>query len=92
MVTVLLFGETLRQAVGDTEFHCDIAAPVSVKALLEANQDRLGGVLPFMNRGELLVTVNRKVGTLDSTVRDGDTVKLTHQFNPVMDGALWQNP
>lgn len=92
MVTVLLFGETLRQAAGETEVQCDIAAPLSVKALLEANRDRLAGVLPFMQKGELLVTVNRKVGTLDSTVRDGDTVKLTHQFNPVMDGALWQNP
>lgn len=92
MVTLLLFGETLRQAAGETEFHCDVAAPVTVKALLEANGDRLAGVLPFMNKGQLMVTVNRKVGSLDSTVRDGDTVKLTHQFNPVMDGPLWQNP
>lgn len=92
MVTLLLFGETLRQAAGESEFQCEVTAPVTVKALLLANQDRLAGVLTFMNKGELMVTVNRKVGSLDSTVRDGDTVKLTHQFNPVMDGALWQNP
>lgn len=92
MVTLLLFGETLRQAVGESEFQCDAPEPIALKALLEGNRDRLGVLLPFMNKGELLVTINRKVATLDSKVRDGDTVKLTHQFNPVHDGAMWQNP
>lgn len=92
MVTLLLFGETLRQAMGESEFQCDVSEPVTLKALLESNQDRLGALLPFMKKGELLITVNRKVGGLDSKVRDGDTVKLTHQFNPVHDGAMWQNP
>lgn len=91
-MTMLLFGETLRQAAGESEFQCEAAEPVTVKALLERNQDRLAALLPFMHKGELLVTVNRKVGGLDSKVRDGDTVKLTHQFNPVLDGAMWQNP
>jgi hypothetical protein len=49
-------------------------------------------VLTLMGKGELLVTINRKVATLDSIVRDGDTVKLTHQFNPTLDGAAWHNP
>lgn len=92
MVTLLLFGETLRQATGESEFQCEAPEPITLKALLEGNQDRFGALLPFMNKGELLVTVNRKVATLDSKVRDGDTVKLTHQFNPVHDGAMWQNP
>lgn len=92
MVTLLLFGETLRQATGESELQCEVSEPITLKALLEGNQDRLGALLPFMNKGELLVTVNRKVATLDSKVRDGDTVKLTHQFNPVHDGAMWQNP
>ncbi|MDE3018861.1 MAG: MoaD/ThiS family protein [Nitrospirota bacterium] len=92
MVTLLLFGETLRQATGESELQCEVPEPITLKALLEGNQDRLGALLPFMNKGELLVTVNRKVATLDSKVRDGDTVKLTHQFNPVHDGAMWQNP
>jgi len=25
-------------------------------------------------------------------VKDGDTIKLTHQFNPVFEGARWHNP
>jgi hypothetical protein len=40
----------------------------------------------------LLVTVNKKVGSLESMVKDGDIVKLTHQAHPIFDGAMWQNP
>lgn len=92
MVTVLLFGETLRQAVEESELTLDVAGATTVKGLLETNRDKLPGLLSFMNRGELLVTVNKKVGTLDSTVKDGDTVKLTHQINPTFEGATWHNP
>jgi molybdopterin synthase sulfur carrier subunit len=92
MVTVLLFGQTLRQSVEEPELQCEVAGSTTVRGLLESNQDKLGGVMPFAHKGEILVTVNRKVGTLDTIVRDGDTVKLTHQFNPVHDGATWHNP
>jgi molybdopterin synthase sulfur carrier subunit len=92
MITILLYGQTLRQLVDPPELQCDATAPLTVKTLLEANSTALGGVLSLMAKGELLVTVNRKVATLDSVVRDGDTVKLTHQFNPVVDGATWHNP
>ncbi len=92
MVTILLFGLTLRQSVGESELQLDVAGPMTVKALLESNQEALAGALPFMQKGELLVTVNKKVGSLESVVQDGDTVKLTHQSNPQYDGAMWQNP
>jgi len=92
MVTVLLFGETLRQAVDENEVQCETAGVTTVKQLLEANQDKLAGLLPFLSKGELLVAINKKVGALDSAVKDGDTIKLTHQVHPTMDGAMWQNP
>jgi molybdopterin synthase sulfur carrier subunit len=92
MVTILLFGLTLRDAVGESELQIQVQGSLTVQRLIEANQDRLGSVIAFMNRGELLVTVNRKVGSLDSQVRDGDTVKLTHHSNPVYEGATWHNP
>ena len=92
MVKVVLYGQTLRRLLEEPELECAVAQPVTVKGLLQGNADRLAVVLPFMAKGELLVTVNRKVGTLDSLVRDGDTVRLTHQFNPVVDGATWHNP
>jgi molybdopterin synthase sulfur carrier subunit len=92
MVTVLLFGLTLRESVGESELQLDVAGPTTVQALLESNQEKLAGALPFMRKGELLVTVNKKVGSLESIVHDGDMVKLTHQSNPQYDGAMWQNP
>jgi molybdopterin converting factor small subunit len=91
MVTILVFGQTLRQAVPESEIQCEVPEPTTVQGLLEG-QEALGGLLPFMHKSELLVTVNRKVGALDTKVRDGDTVKLTHQFNPTHDGATWHNP
>ena len=92
MVTVLLFGLTLQQSVGESELQLDVAGPVTVKVLLESNQNTLAGALPFMHKGELLVAVNKKVGSLESMVKDGDIVKLTHQAHPIFDGAMWQNP
>jgi molybdopterin synthase sulfur carrier subunit len=92
MVTVLLFGLMLQESVGESELQVDVAGPMTVKALLESNQEKLAGALLFMQKGELLVTVNKKVGSLESVVKDGDTVKLTHQSNPQYDGAMWQNP
>ena len=92
MVRILLFGMTLRDTVGESELQVEVVSPMTVKRLIESDVNRLTTLLPFMNKGELLVTVNRKVGSLDSIVRDGDMLKLTHQSNPVYEGATWQNP
>jgi len=92
MVTVLLFGIQLRDAVGDSEILIESAAPTTVRKFIEANQDRLGAVLPYLEKSEVLIMVNKKVGTQDSAVKDGDTIKFTHQFNPVFEGARWHNP
>jgi molybdopterin synthase sulfur carrier subunit len=92
MVKVIIYGVTLRQIVESNEYDLTVDGPTSVRGLLEGHQDQFGGLLPFMSKGELLVTVNRKVGTLDSKVQDGDIVKLTHQFNPTYEGARWHNP
>ena len=92
MVTIQVFGQALLPCVDEPELQCDIARPVSVRALLEGNPETLGGLLPFLHKGELMVTVNQKISTLESQVNDGDTVKLTHQFNPEYEGATWHNP
>jgi molybdopterin synthase sulfur carrier subunit len=92
MITVIVYGLTLRQLIEEPEVQCETPGPLTVKALLEGQPTLLNKLLPFMKKGELLVTVNRKVGSLDSVVRDGDTVKVTHQFNPALDGATWHNP
>lgn len=92
MITIRVFGHTLQAAIEEAEMQCELLAPMSVRDLFQAHQDRLGGLFPFLSKGELMVTINQRVSTLDSLVRDGDVVKLTHQFNPSFEGGLWQNP
>ena len=92
MVRVLLYGVTLRQAVDETELTCDLPQSATVKGLLEANGEKLGQVLSFVHRGELLVTVNRKIATLDTPVHDEDVITLTHQSTAAVEGARWHNP
>ncbi len=93
MVTILVFGETLRQAIGESEVQVAVGGPTTVRALLvESQPETLGALAPFLQKGEVLVTVNKKVAVLDSAVKDGDTVKLTHQCHPTFEGARWHNP
>lgn len=92
MVTVLVFGHTLRQAVEEPELELEIVGPTTVRQLLEAHSEKLGGLKPHLEKGEILVTVNRKVSDLTSPVRDGDTIKLTHNSNPTYEGMMWHNP
>ncbi|RMH09683.1 MAG: hypothetical protein D6704_00810 [Nitrospirae bacterium] len=94
MITIRVYGQTLLSCVEDPEIQCELDRPVlTVRDLLEAQADRLGSnILEFMRKSELLVTVNQKVSTLETKVKDGDVVKLTHQFHPQHDGALWHNP
>jgi sulfur-carrier protein len=92
MVRVLLYGVMLRQAIDETELTCDLPQPATVKGLIEANGEKLAQVLSFAHRGELLITVNRKIATLDTSIRDEDVIKLTHQSHAAVDGARWHNP
>lgn len=92
MVTVIVLGQTLREVVDEPELELEIPGPTTVQQLLEAHADRVSSLLELLKKGEILITVNRKVGASDSPVRDGDTVKFTHNFNPSFDGAMWQNP
>ena len=87
MVTVMVFGLTLRDAVGDTEFGCEVSGPTTVRKLIEANQDRMGPLLQFLLNREIMIAVNKKVSTEDTAVKDGDIVKLSHQSRTSYDGT-----
>jgi molybdopterin synthase sulfur carrier subunit len=91
MVTILLFGQVLRDEIGESELQVEVSDSITLQSLIERSV-KLSGLVSFMKRGELLVTINRKIGSMDSRVQDGDTVKLTHQSNPVYEGATWHNP
>ncbi|HEX9154564.1 MAG TPA: MoaD/ThiS family protein [Nitrospira sp.] len=87
MVTVLIFGLTLRDAVGESELVLELSGATTVKKLVEANQDRLGGLAPYMANREVLITVNKKVSTDDTAVKDGDVVKFSFQSRTSYDGT-----
>ena len=87
MVTVLVLGNVLRDAVGDSEIDVEVPTPTTVKKLVEANHARLGALLPFIAGCETLITVNKRIGSDDSLVRDGDTVKFAYQSRASYDGT-----
>ena len=87
MVKVLIFGLTLRDLLGENEFDVEITGTTTVIKLLEGHPDQFGALAPFMANREVLVSVNKKVGTEESVVRDGDIVKLTHQSRTSHDGV-----
>ncbi len=87
MVTVLVLGNTLRDAVGEGEIEVSLPAPTTVKRLVEANPDTLGGLLRFIISRETLITVNKKIGSEDSPVKDGDQVKFSFQSRASYDGT-----
>ncbi len=86
MVTVLVLGNTLRDAVGESQIEVDLAEPTVVKKLIENNPDQLGALMRFIKSREVLITVNKKIGSEDSPVRDGDTLKFAHQSRASHDG------
>jgi molybdopterin synthase sulfur carrier subunit len=87
MVTVLILGNTLRHAVGDSEIEVELTEPTTVKQLIESNPEQLGGLLRFVQSREALITVNKKIGTDDSPVKDGDVVKFSFQSRTSYDGT-----
>ncbi|HNP83934.1 MAG TPA: hypothetical protein PKN47_20910 [Nitrospira sp.] len=87
MVKVLILGPTLQQRVTEPELDVEVEGSVPIKLLIEGNADLMDALAPFVVRGELLVTVNRKVGSLDSVVKDGDVLKISHQSRASYDGT-----
>jgi sulfur-carrier protein len=87
MVKVLVLGNTLRDAVGESELEVETTGSTTVKKFVEANQAQLGGLLRFITSREALITVNKKIGGEDSPVKDGDTLKFSFQSRASYDGT-----
>jgi sulfur-carrier protein len=87
MVTMQVFGLTLRDAVGETEFEFEVSGQTTVRKLIELNQDRTGSLMQFLASRELMIMVNKKVSAEDTVIKDGDTVKLSHQSRTSYDGT-----
>ncbi len=87
MVTILVLGNTLRDAVGESEIEVGLMEPTTVKKMIEANLDRLGGLRRFLIDRETLITVNKRIGSEDSPVKNGDVVKFSFQSRTSYDGT-----
>lgn len=87
MVSVQIFGQTLRAVVDESEIEVPITGVTTVKELIEAHQTQLGPLLQYIKSREALITINKKIGTEDSPVRDGDVVKLSFQSRTSYDGT-----
>ncbi len=87
MVTVLVFGLTLRDAVGETEFELEVSEPTTVKQLITSHFDQMGPLLQFLMNREVMIAVNKKVSAEDTVVKDGDIVKFSHQGMTSYDGT-----
>ena len=92
MIKVLIFGQILRDVMDEPEIECKVDEPMTVRELLESHSEHFQPLRPFLNSSQLMITVNQKVSTLEAQVKDGDTIKLTHQFHPDHEGIFWHNP
>jgi len=92
MVLLQVFGHALLELVEEPELELEWHNATNVKELIEANLEKVQGLLPLLQNGEILVAVNKKVAAIDTPVRDGDTVKFTHNVDVKVDGIMWQNP
>lgn len=86
MVSIQIFGQTLRAVVDESEIEVPISDTTTVKQLIEANPAQLGGLRAFIQNREVLITINKKIGSEDSPVRDGDVVKFSFQSRTSYDG------
>lgn len=87
MVSIQIFGQTLRAVIEESELEIPVSGPTTVKQLIEANPVLLGPLLQYINNREALITINKKIGSEDSSVRDGDVVKLSFQSRASYDGT-----
>jgi len=87
MVVIQIFGQTLRAVVEESELEIPVTGPTTVKQLIEANPAQLGALRQYVKSREALITINKKIGSEDSPVRDGDVVKLSFQSRASYDGT-----
>ncbi len=93
MIKILMFGHALKEVVEDPEVEISLEESLSLRKLLETYQEHFREIMPFLEAQELMFTINHKISTLDGLVKNGDTVKITHQGgDQSADGARWHNP
>ena len=87
MVSVHIFGQVLQAVVEESEMEVPVMATTTVKQLVEQHPTQLAGLLPYLASREILITINKKIGSEDSPVSDGDVIKLSFQSRVSYDGT-----
>lgn len=75
MITITLMGQ-LQTADGERDLACEIPKPMTVRQVIQRQGDNLRHVLQLLREKKVLVTVNKRIASEDSTVNDGDAIKL----------------
>jgi len=75
MVTIVLTGQ-LQTADGERDLACEMPAPMSVRQLIQRQGIQLRHLLQLLREKKVLVTINKKIASEDSLVRDGDAIRL----------------
>ncbi len=75
MVTITLLGQ-LQSADGERDLACEVTDPITVRQLIQRQGRNLRDILQLMKEKKVLVTVNKRIASMDTVVRDGDAIKL----------------
>lgn len=75
MITISLMGE-LETADGERTLACDLEESLPVKKLIQIQGRKLREIARLLREKKLMVTVNKRIASEDTTVHDGDVVIL----------------
>ncbi|MBS0183543.1 MAG: MoaD/ThiS family protein [Nitrospira sp.] len=75
MVTIVLTGQ-LQTMDGECDLACEITGAMSVRQLIQRQGVQLRHLLQLLREKKVLVTINKKIASEDSPVRDGDAIRL----------------
>lgn len=75
MVTITLMGD-LETSDGERSLSCELEDPVSVKQLIKQQGRKLRQVTRLLRENKVMVTINRRVASEDTSVHDGDEISL----------------
>mgnify|MGYP001568276875 CR=1 FL=1 len=75
MVTITLMGQ-LETTNGERDLTCPLPESIAVRELIRRQGEPLRQIFQLMREKKLMVTVNKRIASEDTTVQDGDVVKL----------------
>ncbi len=74
-VKITLMGQ-LQTADGERELACTVSEPISIRALIQRQAKAIRYVFQLAREKKLMVTVNMKIASLDTVVKEGDEIRL----------------